>query len=140
LLNNRPAVVHSASILFGTFGVLALPLLAVGVGQPAAALLREALASTVQLALDHAALGRFSLDYPDLVLAAVLGAMVADRAIQQPAALLVTISAGAYGALFAFADTLLATVPVALVRVLVEWGPRRAPRRCGTESFAAAAA
>ena len=97
-------------------------LLALGVGQPAAALLREALGSGVQPAFDHAQLGDFSVDYPDLVLAAVVGAVVADRALQQSAALLVTISAAAYGALFAFAEMLPATVPLALVLVLVEWG------------------
>jgi hypothetical protein len=77
------------------------------------------------------------LDYPDLVLAAVVGAMIADRAIQQSAALLVAASAAAYGALFAFADMLPATVPLALVLVLVACGraavrrPRRwRPARC----------
>jgi hypothetical protein len=115
-------------------------LLALGAGQPAAALLREALGSGVQPALDHAQPGDFSVDYPDLVLAAVVGAVVADRTVQQSAALLVTISAAAYGALFAFAEMLPATVPPALVLVLVEWGRRRAPRRRATESLAAAAA
>lgn len=115
-------------------------LLALGVGQPADALLREALGSGIHPAFDRAQLGDFSLDYPDLVLAAVVGTVVADRAMQRSAALLVAISAAAYGALFAFADMLPATVPLALVLVLVEWGPRRAPRRRRTESFAAAAA
>jgi hypothetical protein len=115
-------------------------LLAVGVGQPAAALIREALGSTIQPALDRAELGHFSTDYPDLVLATVLGAIVAERAVQQPAALLVAISAAAYGGLFAFADMLPTTVPLALVLVLVECGLRRRPRRRMTISFAAAQA
>jgi hypothetical protein len=115
-------------------------LLALGVGQPAAALLQDALDSTIQPALDHAQLGDFSLDYPDLVLAAVVGAVIADRPFQKAAALLVAISAAAYGALFAFAAMLPATVPLALVLVLVEFGGRRSPRRNRTESFATAAA
>jgi hypothetical protein len=53
---------------------------------------------------------------------------------------LVAISAAAYGALFAFADVLPATVPLALVLALVEWGARRAPRRPRVESLAAAPA
>ena len=105
-------------------------LLALGVGQPADALLREAMGSTIGPAFDRAQLGDFSLDYPDLVLAAVVGAMIADRAIQRSAALLVAVSAAAYGALFAFADMLPATVPLALVLVLVAGG-RAAVRRPG---------
>jgi hypothetical protein len=115
-------------------------LLALGVGQPAAALLREALGSTVQPAFDGAELGNVSVDYPDLVLAAVLGAIVADRAVQRPAALLVAIVATAYGALFAFAEMLPATVPLAVVLMLVERGPQRGPRRRRTKSLVAAVA
>jgi hypothetical protein len=122
-----------------TMAAVDVLLLAVGVGQPAAALLREALGSTVQPGFDHAELGRFRLDYPDLVLAAVLGATVAGRAIQAPAALLVAVSVAAYGVLFAFADMLPATVPLALVLVLVEWRRRRHPRRWRTSLAAAAA-
>jgi hypothetical protein len=115
-------------------------LLALGVGQPADALLRDALGSTIEPAFHRAQLGQFSLDYPDLVLAAVVGAVIADRARQHAAALLVAISAAAYGVLFAFAAMLPATVPLALVLVLVECGPSRSPRRRRTESFAASAA
>jgi hypothetical protein len=120
--------------------VVDVVLLALGIGQPAAALLREALGSTSQPVFDRAELGRFTTDYPDLVLAAVLGAIVADRAIQQSAALVVAISAAAYGVLFAFANTLPATVPLAVVFVLVEWGPRRDPRYRRTKTLAAAPA
>jgi hypothetical protein len=114
-------------------------LLALGIGQPAAALLRDAL-STIQPTLARAQLGHARVDYPDLVLAAVLGAIVAERAMQQPAAVLVAISASAYGALFAFADILPATVPLAVVLVLVEWGARRDPRGRRAKSLAAAPA
>ena len=118
-------------------------LLALGIGQPAAELIQDAFGSTIQPVFDRARLGHFSTDYPDLVLAAVLGAIVAERAVQQPAALLVAISAAAYGLLFAFADMLPATVPLALVLVLVEYGSRRRGRRSRrwmTKSLAAAPA
>jgi hypothetical protein len=129
-------------LYLGVLGMAAVDvlLLAVGVGQPADALLRDALGNTIQPTLAHAELGQFSLDYPDLVLAAVLGAIVAERAVQRRAAVLVAISAAAYGALFAFADVLPATVPLALVLALVEWGARRGPRRPRAESLAAAPA
>lgn len=110
-----------------SMGAVDVLLLALGVGQPAAELLREALGSTMHPAFDSANLGDCVLDYPDLVLAAVLGGVAAGRAIQQPAAALVAILAAAYGALFAVADMLPATVPLALVLVLVELlpGPAR---------------
>jgi hypothetical protein len=128
---------HIGVLSVGAVDVL---LLALGVGQPAAELLREALGGTMHPAFDHATLGDFAVDYPDLVLAAVLGGVVAGRAIQQPAAVLVAILAAAYGALFAVADMLPATVPLALVLVLVEWGARRDPRSRSTRSLATAPA
>jgi hypothetical protein len=139
------ALVRLTPVRWLYLGVLSMAavdvlLLAVGVGQPAAALLREALGSTLQPTLDRAELGHFSVDYPDLVLAAVLGAIVAERAMQQPAALLVTTSAAAYGALFAFAYVLPATVPLALVLVLVEWAARRDPQSRRATSLATAPA
>jgi hypothetical protein len=97
-------------------------LLAVGVGQPASALLYEASAG-VQPVFHRAELGPMSLDYPDLVLAAVLGGIVAGRGVQARAAALVAILATASGALFAFADELPATVPIVLVLILIDWRP-----------------
>jgi hypothetical protein len=123
-----------------SMGAVDVLLLALGVGQPAAALLREALQSTILPAFDRAELGHFSTDYPDLVLAAVVGAIVADRAIQRHAALLVAILAVAYGALFAIAKMLPATVPLALVLVLVEWGRRARSGESRIRSWAAARA
>jgi hypothetical protein len=107
-----------------SMGVVDVLLIALGIGQPAAALLNDALGSSTQPAFHHAELGDRTLDYPDMVLAAVLGGIVAGRAIQQHAAALSAILAAAYGLLHAVADMLPATVPLALVLILVEWGPR----------------
>jgi hypothetical protein len=48
-------------------------LLAFGAGQPAAALMTQAAARLHRPVFDHAAIGTITIDYPDLVLAAVLG-------------------------------------------------------------------
>jgi hypothetical protein len=117
------------------FGVLAMAaldviLLAVGIGQPASALLNEATAG-VRPVFHQAQLGSMRLDYPDLVLAAVLGGVVAGRAVQARTAALVAILATANGALLAFADVLPATVPTVLALLLIDcrppaWVPLRA--------------
>jgi hypothetical protein len=114
------------------FGVLAMAavdviLLASGIGQPATALLHDASAG-VGPVFHRAQLGPMSLDYPDLVLAAVLGGVVAGRAVQARTATVVAILATANGALFAFADVLPATVPIVLALVLIDcrlpaWAP-----------------
>jgi hypothetical protein len=106
-------------------GVLAMAvvdviLLALGIGQPAATLLHDASAG-VQPVFHRAQVGQMSLDYPDLVLAAVLGGVVAGRAVQARAAALVAILSTANGALFAFADVLPATVPIVLALILIDW-------------------
>jgi hypothetical protein len=100
-------------------------LLALGVGQPAAAILSNALSGSRPM-FDHAQLGRMTTDYPDLFLAAVLGGIVAGRAVQHRAAALVAILAAASGGFFAVAEILPATVPLVLVLVLVELAPLRA--------------
>jgi hypothetical protein len=112
-------------LLAGVLSMAAMDilLLATGVGQPAAALLDDALGSATQPTFHRAQLGPITKDYPDLWLAAVLGGMFAGRRIQRPAALLVAVLASAYGLLFAVADMLPATVPLALVVALVAWGP-----------------
>ena len=98
-------------------------LLAAGIGQPAATLLRHASAG-VGPAFHRAQLGTMSLDYPDLVLAAVLGGVVAGRAVQARAATLVSILAIAYGSLFTVADMLPATVPIVVALILIDRRPR----------------
>jgi hypothetical protein len=111
------------------FGVLTMCavdvlLIASGVGVPAAALLENALVGSGLPTLHHARLGPVTTDYPDLMLAAVLGSVFAGRAIQRRGALLVAALSAAYAALLTIADILPATVPLALALVLLEWGPR----------------
>jgi hypothetical protein len=123
-------------------GVLAMAavdviLLAAGIGQPAATLLQEASAAGVQPVFHRAEVGPVSLDYPDLVLAAVLGGVVAGRAVQARAAALVAILATANGALFAFSDILPATVPIVLALILIDLTPPRWVRRRGRALSAA---
>lgn len=124
---------HIGIVAMGAVDVL---LLALGVGQPAAVLLGDALANTPLPAFHRAELGHVAKDYPDLVLAAVVGGIVAGQPVQHRAAALVAILAAAYTGLFAFTHMLPATVPVVLVLVLVEaprlagvmpWGPRVEP-------------
>jgi hypothetical protein len=107
------ALAAPAAIVIGTFGVLALPAL----GQSAAALFTDPFSAP---AFHQAEVGRMSVDYPDLVLAAVLGGVVAGRAIQGRAAVLVAMLVSAWGGLFAVAGMLPATVPLVVVLVLVE--------------------
>jgi hypothetical protein len=77
---------------------------------------------------DTATIGPISVDYPDLVLAAVLGGTVAnDRARQRRAAALLTALAGLYGLLLAVIDIVPATVPIALTYFLLHRG--RSPGR-----------
>jgi hypothetical protein len=99
-------------------------LLTLGIGQPAAALLSDALNGS-QPAFHHAELGTATVDYPDLVLAAILGGIVAGRAAQPRAALLVAVLAAAYSGLLLVADMLPATVPLVLALALLELGPLR---------------
>lgn len=94
-------------------------LLAAGIGQPAAALMEHATARLHGPAFDSATVGPGTVDYPDLVLAAVLGGFVAGYASQRRAALTLTLLAAAFGMLLAVIDTLPATVPIALTLVLV---------------------
>src|SRR3954470_3730825 len=79
-------------------------------------------------------LGPITQDYPDLVLAAVVGGILAGRALQRPAAVLVAILSAAYTALLTIADTLPATVPLTLALVLLELGPGLHDSRRGIRS------
>jgi hypothetical protein len=97
-------------------------LIVVGIAQPTGALLYEA-SSGIGPVFHRAQLGAVCLDYPDLVLAAMLGGVVAGRAEQARAAVLVAILGTASGAFFAFADKLPATVPIVLALILIDWRP-----------------
>jgi hypothetical protein len=121
------AIVRLTPIRSLQLGLLAMALvdvllLALGLGQPAAALLSHALNGS-QPAFHHAELGPATIDYPDLVLAAILGGIVAGRATQPQAALLVAALASAYSGLLVVADMIPATVPLVLAMGLVEFWP-----------------
>jgi hypothetical protein len=121
-------------LTFGVLGMCAVDvvLLASGVGQPTAALLSGTTAGGGLPTFHHAQLGTITVDYPDLVLAAVLGGILAGRPAQPRAAVLVATLAGAYAGLLAVAPVLPATVPLALGLILLERGTvarRRSGRR-----------
>jgi hypothetical protein len=111
--------------------IVDVALLGTGVGQPAAHQLEIALRHSPLPEFHRAQLGSMNRDYPDLVLAAVLGAALAGHARQVTAAVLVTVLAAANGVFFAFADMLPGTVPLgvaAAVVCLLERRRGRAPR------------
>lgn len=113
-------------LTLGVLGMCAVDvlLLVAGIGQPADALLSKA--GGALPAFHYARLGPICEDYPDLVLAAVVGGILARRAVQRRAAVLVATLAGAYAALLTIADPLPATVPLTLALLLLELGPRLA--------------
>jgi hypothetical protein len=88
--------------------------------------------------LQEEVFGTAKMGYGDLFLAAVLGAVLADRPnVQMSAALLTLVLAGLFALLFFVLDTLPATVPVAVAMICVELWSRRRRR---VESQAAASA
>jgi hypothetical protein len=103
-------------------------LLAAGVGQPAAGQLEDALSHSALPEFHRAQLGSMNRDYPDLVLAAVLGAALAGSARQLTAALLVAALASANGLFFLFAEILPATVPLGVAAAAVVVLERRGAR------------
>jgi hypothetical protein len=103
-------------------------LLGAGVGQPAAALMNGALSHSGLPDFDRATLGGISKDYPDLVLAAVLGNALAGHARQRIAGVLVAVLVSANGIFFLVADMLPGTVPVGLAAAAVVLLERRGSR------------
>lgn len=112
-------------------------LLASGVGQSAATLMATATANAHGAVFSQADIGRVSTDYPDLVLAAVLGGFLAGRHRQLLAAALVTAVGAAYGLLLLpIAPLLPATVPIGLALLLLEVSAKRRASRTGRLSRA----
>jgi hypothetical protein len=107
--------------------VLDVGLLAVGIGQPAGAAIARAAGHLHGPLIGHAQLGRVALDYPDLVLPAVLGAFLAGQQGQWCAAALVTVLAASCLLLAPPHSVWPATVPVAmtLIGLRVAGLPRR---------------
>ena len=105
-------------------------LLASGIGRSAAILMSTATADVHGPVFSQVDIGRLTTDYPDLVLAAVLGGFLAGRHKQLLAALLVTTLGAAYGLLLLPIDHLLpATVPIGLALLLLEWSAARPTAR-----------
>ncbi|MBV8220659.1 MAG: hypothetical protein JO325_19520 [Solirubrobacterales bacterium] len=101
-------------------------LMASGIGHSAAALMASATADVHGPVFSQADIGRVSTDYPDLVLAALLGGFLAGRHRQLLAASLVTAIGAAYGLLLLPLQSLLpATVPIALALLLLEGAANR---------------
>ncbi len=90
--------------------------------------------------LQAEAFGTVTMGYGDLFIAAVLGAVLADRRnVQLSAALLTLVLAGVFDLLFFVVDELPATVPVALALICVEvWS--RSRRRSASRAEPAATA
>ena len=99
--------------------VVDVVLIVTGPGQPASQQLQLAFAHGPIPALHHAQIGSFSSDYPDLVLAAVLGAVLAGDTRQFRAGVLVAALVSASGLLFMVADMLPGTVPLAVAAAVV---------------------
>jgi hypothetical protein len=99
--------------------VVDVVLIVIGPAQPASDQLQLALAHGPIPALHHAQIGPFTSDYPDLVLAAVLGAVLAGDARQFRAGVLVAALVSASGLLFMVADMLPGTVPLAVAAAVV---------------------
>lgn len=96
-------------------------LLACGIGGSAAQLMAAATRDVHGPVFSQADIGRVTTDYPDLVLAAVLGGFLAGRHRQLIAAVLVTVLGAAYGLLLLpIAHVLPATVPIALTLLMLE--------------------
>jgi hypothetical protein len=111
--------------------------LAAGIGQSAALDITQAAGHVPGSLFDHAQLGRVSLDYPDLVLSAVLGGFMAGQPGQRWAAAMVSVLAAA-SLVFAPPHAVWpATVPVAMT--LIALRTLGLPRQPETEALTAEA-
>jgi hypothetical protein len=117
-------------------GVLAMStadvtLLGAGVGYHQTALLAAAMNSFPGPRFSGARIGAIALGYPDLVLAALLGASVAGTRYQARAATLLAALAIGLDSLLTPGVLLPATVPIALVLIIVSWRRRADHRAAG---------
>ena len=104
-------------------------LLPTGLGQASTHAMTAANAHFHGPRFDRASLGPITTDYPDLLLAAVIGAFLAGKPYQRRAAALVLCLVFSYGLLLKVIDPLPATLPLALAFLLARFGPRPALRR-----------
>jgi hypothetical protein len=108
-----------------TMCIVDVTLLAAGVGQTAAVELERAMSHSALPEFHHAQLAGVTKDYPDLVLAGVLGGALAGSARQRTAAMLVTLLVCANGMFFMVADMLPGTVPLGVAAAVVALLERR---------------
>jgi hypothetical protein len=108
--------------------VVDITLLVSGFGYHQTALLAAATDNFHGPRFTGARIGGTTIGYPDLFLAALLGASLAGDRAQAPAAALLTVLAVVYDSLLAPGQLLPATVPIALTLVIVVWARRRAGR------------
>jgi hypothetical protein len=92
-------------------------LLASGAGQPAAGIMADATARFHGQAFDSATVGPVTIDYPDLVLAAVMGGFLAGQPLQGRRALTLALLAAASGMLLPLIHMVPETPPIALTFV-----------------------
>ncbi len=107
-------------------------LLMSGAGENAAAAMSAATAHVHAPVFDRAAVGPISTDYPDLVLAALLGALLAGQQYQRRAAMLVTTLASGSGMLLPLVGWLPATIPVTVALIVFCLQRVAQQRRAGT--------
>jgi hypothetical protein len=116
-------LIPSRWFVLGAIGMclVDIALVGSGVGRSAAILMSSATADVHGPIYSQVDIGRVSTDYPDLVLAAVMGGFLAGRHRQLLAAVLVTALGAAYGLLLLPISHLLpATVPIGLALILLE--------------------
>jgi hypothetical protein len=104
-------------------------LLTIGVGVTAAGSMATASAQFHGPEFTHAAAGPLTIDYPDLVLAGVLGGAVAGQPAQPRAAVTLALLATTWGLLLAIFPLVPATPPIAATFVLLAARHRRHERR-----------
>jgi hypothetical protein len=102
---------------FACMCVVDVALLAAGVAEPSALIVGRAAAHVPGPMLDQARIGRVSIDFPDLVLAAVLGGFMAGQKGQHFAAALVTVLAATWMLLAPAHAMWPATIPVAMTLI-----------------------
>lgn len=98
----------------GLMCALDVLLLAVGLGEPAALRIADAAARFHGHAFAAATIGPVTTDYPDLVLAGVVGGLLAGRPLQRRAAATLTLLATAAGMLLPVIHMVPSTIPIAL--------------------------
>lgn len=114
-------LIPARSLVAGVFvmAIVDVLLLAMGTGQPAAALISNATTSFHGPVFDSATIGAVRVDYPDLVLAGVLGGFVAGQPGQLRAAAALTLLSAASGMFLPVVPIVPETVPIALTFALV---------------------